>query len=55
MNPDGILVLFLPGSLTYMSKELRDLNACIFDTLKKVFPWVRTIPGEHQSLSGFKF
>ena len=46
MNPDAILVLFLPGSLTYMSKELRDLNACILDTLKTVFPYVRVIPGD---------
>ena len=46
MNPDAILVLFLPGSLTYMSKELRDLNACILDTLKSIFPYVRVIPGD---------
>ncbi len=45
MNPDAILVLFLPGSLTYMSKELRDLNACILDTLKSIFPYVRIIRG----------
>jgi spermidine synthase len=50
MNTDGILVLFLPGSLTYMSKELRDLNGCIFETLKRVFPWVRTIPGDGANL-----
>jgi spermidine synthase len=46
MNPDGILVLFLPGSLTYMSKELGDLNACILDTLRANFPCVRVIPGD---------
>ncbi len=46
MNPHAILVLFLPGSLTYMSKELRDLNACILDTLKTVFPYVKIIPGD---------
>jgi spermidine synthase len=45
MNPDALLVLFLPGSLTYMSNELRELNACILDTLKVVFPYVRVIPG----------
>ncbi len=46
MNPDGIVVLTLPGSLTYLSPELRDLNGCIFDTLKSVFRSVRVIPGD---------
>ncbi len=46
MNPKGILVLSLPGSLTYISPELRDLNGCILDTLKHVFQYVRIIPGE---------
>ena len=46
MNPDGIIVLTLPGSLTYISPELRDLNGCIFDTLKSVFRSIRVIPGD---------
>jgi spermidine synthase len=46
MNPDGILVLTLPGSLTYLSKELKDLNGCILDTLKEVYPYVKIIPGD---------
>jgi spermidine synthase len=46
MNPDGIIVLTLPGSLTYISQELRDLNGCILDTLKSVFRSVRIIPGD---------
>ena len=46
MNPDGILVLTLPGSLTYLSKELKDLNGCILDTLKEVYPCVKVIPGD---------
>ena len=46
MNPDGITVLSLPGSLTYVSPELRDLNGCIFNTLKSVFRSVRVIPGD---------
>jgi spermidine synthase len=46
MNPDGIIVLSLPGSLTYSSPELRDLNRCIFETLKTVFRSVRIIPGD---------
>jgi spermidine synthase len=46
MNPDGVIVLTLPGSLTYISPELRDLNRCILDTLRKVFRSVRIIPGD---------
>jgi spermidine synthase len=46
MNPQGILVVSLPGSLTYISPELRDLNGCILDTLKNVYHHVRIIPGD---------
>ncbi len=45
MNQDGIIVLTLPGSLTYISPELRDLNGCILDTLRSVYKHVRIIPG----------
>jgi spermidine synthase len=46
MRPDGMIVLTLPGSLTYISPELRDLNGCIWDTLKSVYRYVRIIPGD---------
>ena len=46
MNPGGIIVLSLPGSMTYVSPELRDLNGCILDTLKSVYRYVRVIPGD---------
>jgi len=46
VNPDGIIALSLPGSLTYISPELRDLNRCILDTLRSVFRSVRVIPGD---------
>jgi len=46
MNPNGILVLTLPGSLTYISPELRDLNGCILGTLKNVYRRIRIIPGD---------
>ena len=47
LNSDGILALWLPGSLTYLSKELKDLNACIFNSLKITYDCVRTIPGDY--------
>jgi len=46
MNPNGMIVLTLPGSLTYISPELRDLNGCILDTLKSVYRHVKIIPGD---------
>jgi len=46
MNPAGILALTLPGSLTYISPELKNLNGCILDTLKRNYLFVRVIPGD---------
>jgi spermidine synthase len=46
LNRAGILVLGLPGSLSYLNEELRNLNSCIFHTLRRVFPYTRVIPGD---------
>ena len=46
MNPNGILAFTLPGSLTYLSPALKDLNGCILGTLKNAYRHVRVIPGE---------
>lgn len=46
LREEGILVIGLPGSLTYLNDELRNLNACILNTLKSVYPYVRIIPGD---------
>ncbi len=50
LNDDGILTLALPGSLTYSNEELKNLNSCIFNTLKRVFSHIRVIPGEGNNL-----
>lgn len=50
LNKGGILVLGLPGSLTYVNEELRNLNSCIFSTLDSVFSHVRVIPGDGRNL-----
>jgi spermidine synthase len=50
LREDGILVIGLPGSLTYLSDELRNLNACIFNTLKHIFPYTRVFPGDGMNL-----
>jgi spermidine synthase len=50
LNEGGIFVLGLPGSLTYSNQELKNLNSCIFSTLKSVFSYVRVIPGDGTNL-----
>ncbi|MGE5197695.1 MAG: spermine synthase [Deltaproteobacteria bacterium] len=47
LKPQGILGFYLPGSLTYLSSELKDLNACILNGLKKNYGYVRIIPGDY--------
>lgn len=47
LNPKGILAIWLPGSLTYLSRELRDLNYCILNGLKDEYKFVRIIPGDY--------
>jgi len=43
---EGILVIGCPGTLTYMSDELRHLNTMAYHTLQQAFPHVRPIPGD---------
>ncbi len=50
LKAGGILAFTVPGSLTYMGPELRDLNACILNTLRDVFPSVRVLPGDGANL-----
>jgi len=47
LAPDGIIALTLPGSLTYLSQELKNLNACILNGLKNIYVCVRIIPGDY--------
>ncbi|MFC1645961.1 hypothetical protein ACFL2Y_02150 [Candidatus Omnitrophota bacterium] len=42
----GILVLKLPGSLSYLNMELKKMNLSILNTLKGTFPFVKVIPGD---------
>ncbi|MDJ0820170.1 MAG: fused MFS/spermidine synthase [Desulfobacterales bacterium] len=47
LKADGILCFLLPGSVTYLSREMIDLNATIIHTAKRVFPYLSIIPGEY--------
>jgi len=46
LKSDGILCFLLPGSMTYLSRELIDLNAAVLQTAKQVFPYLSVIPGD---------
>jgi len=50
LSSGGILVLRLPGSMTYLNEELRNLNSSIFNTLESVFSHIRVIPGDGRNL-----
>ncbi|MDH7487544.1 MAG: hypothetical protein QHJ81_14875 [Anaerolineae bacterium] len=43
---DGVVVFPAPGSLTYLSPAMRDLNNALLSALAQVFPHVRPIPGD---------
>ncbi|MFH1128074.1 MAG: hypothetical protein V1699_01490 [Candidatus Omnitrophota bacterium] len=47
LNQDGIFSFCLPGSFTYLSQELKDLNACILNALGEVYSYIRIIPGDY--------
>ncbi|MFQ6065691.1 MAG: spermidine synthase [bacterium] len=46
LKEKGILVITSPGSLTYLNEELINLNLSILNTLKRVYPSVKIIPGD---------
>lgn len=47
LSDKGIIAFCLPGSLSYISKELKNLNACIFNALKINYAYTRIIPGDY--------
>ncbi len=50
LNNGGSLVLQLPGSLSLLNDELKNLNSCIYHTLADVFSHIRVIPGDGRNL-----
>lgn len=47
---NGIIAISLPGSLTYISTELRDLNAEVINALRAAFTDIRIIPGDYNMI-----
>lgn len=46
LTDDGFIALQLPGSMVYFPSLMFELNASVFSGLKKVFPYVKIIPGK---------
>jgi spermidine synthase len=46
LNDRGILSLYLTGSTSYYSHELRYMNACMYRTVKSVLPNIFAVPGD---------
>ena len=47
VGPGGLVALWMPGSLTFISPERAGLNALIIKSLQSVFGNVRIIPGDY--------
>jgi len=47
LNKGGLIALNLPGSLSYISQELKDLNNTILNALKVNFIYLKIIPGDY--------
>lgn len=46
LTDDGFMALNLPGSMVYSPSLMFELNASVFNSLKKIFPYVKIIPGK---------
>ena len=46
MNEKGVLALSLTASANYLGSEITDYNVSIYNTLRKVFPFVVISPGD---------
>ncbi len=46
LSAGGLLVFQLPGSATYLNRELINLNSCLLQTVRQIFGSVLVIPDE---------
>jgi spermidine synthase len=49
---DGLFAISLPGSETFLGRELRDLNQTVYSSLREVFPRVRILVGNENIFLG---
>jgi spermidine synthase len=50
LDKEGFICLRLPGSLAYLSEEMKNLNRCIIAALEDNFRHIRVIPGDYHLL-----
>ncbi len=46
LKDGGIMAFAVPGSSTYLSREMAELNASLYQTLQDVFPYTLGVPGD---------
>ena len=46
LTEDGFLALSLPGSMVYSPALMFELNASVYGSLKRAFPYIQIIPGK---------
>ncbi len=54
LSSNGIIAFSFPSSAEYLADELKDLNASIYHTFKRVFKNILIVPGTHAILIGTK-
>ncbi len=52
LNDKGIFAFSFPSSTEYLADELKDLNASIYQTLRRVFTNTLIVPGTHAVIIG---
>lgn len=50
LREGGILVIEIPGSMALLNDEIKNLNSCIYHTIRQVFSHIRVIPGEERNV-----
>lgn len=54
LTEEGFLALNLPGSMVYSPTLMFELNASVYRSIKKVFPYIQIIPGKTNILVASK-
>jgi len=54
LTEEGFLALSVPGSMVYSPTLMFELNASVYGSLKKVFPYIQIIPGKTNILVASK-
>lgn len=47
LNKNGIVAFWVPGGLVSLSREVKDINNCVLNSLKDAFKYVRVLAGDY--------